>query len=683
MIQIRLLGPVAVEADIRPIALHGVLEMALLARLALEPGRPVFSERLIDDLWGERVGRDPASSLWTLVRRLRVAFGADSGLVVREGRSYALAVQRDQVDIGRLEILLDQAHDRSGFPSVDRARGPLREALGLWRGEPLAGLESIPFYRAEEARLTAARLALIVELADADLVAGDHAKVVSELEAMVVKYPFEERLWARLMTALYRCGSQTAALRTGSKLRSLLVEQLGIAPSQMIQSLEQRILAQDPTLDWSAPEGWAGAVSRGAVSRGAVPGSGLADPGPSGAAGSNGPGLLPGLRGPQPTGAQVGSHAALSPGLPDISNNFPRYLSTFIGRQAELADIRYLFSSFGLITLTGPGGSGKTRLALRAAAEMWDRTGDSACFVDLAPVADPGSVLVTVARTLSIGSQAGPLSLELFADILSDQSVLIVLDNCEHLVAACAGLAFYIQQRCHRVRLVATSRQPLGVDGERVYRVRPLTLPPKDVSSVDDLAGSDAVELLVERARTHGSDFTLDDATAPLVASICRRLGAARELYEEAIAAAEGIGATWVLPMFSSCLGLVLLGLGEFADAAQAGRDSLIAGRRQGRRSGEAALAIFVLACCATAVGDYGLAVRLSGAHDILEADLTDSSGNSAHYWMPEYREEQDANRRRLAQAFGTRKFEEVYRAGRQLSFQQAVDLAVARSRAP
>ena len=165
MLQIRLLGPVEVEDDGGKVALRGPLEMALLARLALEPGRPVFAERLIDDLWGERIGRDPASRLWTLVRRLRVALGPESGLVRREGRSYALAVSAGQVDVSCFERTVQQAHSRSGTSTADEARKLLREALGLWRGEPLAGLENLPFYRAEEARLTAARLALVVDTA--------------------------------------------------------------------------------------------------------------------------------------------------------------------------------------------------------------------------------------------------------------------------------------------------------------------------------------------------------------------------------------------------------------------------------------------------------------------------------------------------------------------------------------
>ena len=152
---------------------------------------------------------------------------------------------------------------------------------------------------------------------------------------------------------------------------------------------------------------------------------------------------------------------------------------------------------------------------------------------------------------------------------------------------------------------------------------------------------------------------------------------AARSLYEDAIVAAEDIGATWVLPMLSSCLGLVLLGLDEFAEASEACRSTLVACRRQGRRSGEAALAIFVLACCATATGDNALAARLSGAHDHLEADLTDSAGNCAHYWKPSYHELRDANLRKLRREMGSGNFEAEHRAGRQLSFHQAVDLAL------
>ena len=304
MIEIGLLGPVVVGSGDGPVVLHGLFETALLARLALEPGRTVPAARLVGDLWGEKVGVDPTSNLWTLVHRLRKDLGADGGLVRRGSGGYVLTLPPGQVDVGRFEIIIAQVHDRSAPLAVDQGRSLLRQALALWRGKPLAGLENLPFHRAQEARLTAAHLALAIELVDAELAAGKHADMVSELEGLVADYPFEERLWAQLMMALYRCGSQTAALRTGSKLRAMLAEQLGIGPTPMVQSLEGAILAQDPKLDWSPPSP-AIPISPSQVQAGGLPGG------------------FPGL---------WSLHGA------EPANNLPRWLSTFIGRPAELAE---------------------------------------------------------------------------------------------------------------------------------------------------------------------------------------------------------------------------------------------------------------------------------------------------------------------------------------------------------
>ncbi len=209
---------------------------------------------------------------------------------------------------------------------------------------------------------------------------------------------------------------------------------------------------------------------------------------------------------------------------PELANNLPESLTPFVGRLAELNEVRELVTSSRLITLTGAGGSGKTRLALQVAAELLDGTGEGVWFVDLAPISDPDQVPAIVISTLQLRQQPDVSALESLAATLKGQNVLITLDNCEHVIGAVAKMADVIARSCPKVTIVATSREPLGVDGERVYRVRSLTLPADVVESVDDLAGSDAVELFVARTRAHDSTFELDDAAAPLVASICRRL---------------------------------------------------------------------------------------------------------------------------------------------------------------
>ncbi|MGC2484815.1 MAG: adenylate/guanylate cyclase domain-containing protein [Acidimicrobiales bacterium] len=209
---------------------------------------------------------------------------------------------------------------------------------------------------------------------------------------------------------------------------------------------------------------------------------------------------------------------------PELANNLPESLTPFIGRAAELDEVRELVTSSRIITLTGAGGSGKTRLALQVAAELLDGTGEGVWFVDLAPISDPDQVPAVVISTLQLRQQPDMSALDSLAATLRGQNILITLDNCEHVIDAVAKMADVIARSCPRVILMATSREPLGVDGERVYRVRSLTLPGDAVESVDDLAGSDAIELFVARTRAHDSTFRVDDVAAPFVASICRRL---------------------------------------------------------------------------------------------------------------------------------------------------------------
>jgi predicted ATPase/class 3 adenylate cyclase len=206
---------------------------------------------------------------------------------------------------------------------------------------------------------------------------------------------------------------------------------------------------------------------------------------------------------------------------PELPNNLPILLSAFVGREAELSHVRELVSSSRLVTLTGAGGSGKTRLALQAAAEQIGRAPDGVWLVELASLTDGGQIDGAVAAALGIQDQAGPLQAEALIRAMTAQDALIVLDNCEHLIDDAAKFCEQVIRRCPRLKILATSREPLGIDGERVYRVPSLSLP-GDVETAGEVAASDAVRLFAERARDSG--FILDGQSAPLVATICRRL---------------------------------------------------------------------------------------------------------------------------------------------------------------
>ncbi len=206
------------------------------------------------------------------------------------------------------------------------------------------------------------------------------------------------------------------------------------------------------------------------------------------------------------------------------ADNLPGYPSTFIGREAELAEVSWLVESSRLVTLTGAAGCGKTRLAVEVARRPTGRDPEAVFFADLATIAEGRQVPGVVAAALGIRERAGRPVAELLVEVLADQGLLIVLDNCEHVVDACAWLADRLHRGCPKLHLLATSREPLGIDGERVYRVPSLSLTAEGAGTLQEIEGSDAVKLFMERARAHDPTVALDGTVAPLADSICRQL---------------------------------------------------------------------------------------------------------------------------------------------------------------
>ncbi len=205
-------------------------------------------------------------------------------------------------------------------------------------------------------------------------------------------------------------------------------------------------------------------------------------------------------------------------------SNLPTFLSSFVGREAEQAEVGSLVRTWRLATVTGAGGSGKTRLAVEVAARLAEEGSGGTCFVDLAPVSELGQVPAAVASATGVLEQPGRPLVKVIAEALGGQDVLIVMDNCEHVIGAAAELAEVLNRACPRVRVLATSREPLGIGGEHVYRLAPLSLPAAHATSLEDLEGSDAVKLFVERARAYDPTFSLEASIATLVGSICRTL---------------------------------------------------------------------------------------------------------------------------------------------------------------
>ena len=211
-------------------------------------------------------------------------------------------------------------------------------------------------------------------------------------------------------------------------------------------------------------------------------------------------------------------------GSPALPNNLPAQLSTFIGREREVSEVRALVKSCRLVTLTGAGGAGKTRLGLQVAAELLDGSGDGVWLTELATITDQDAVAGSISEALQLAPRPGRPGLEALLDALAAQDVLIVLDNCEHLIGGCAKTAEAILQRCPRVHLLATSREPLSIGGETIYRVPSLSLPGPGEAGLPAPGSSDAVALLVARARAHGVALAVEEQAGPVVVSVCRRL---------------------------------------------------------------------------------------------------------------------------------------------------------------
>jgi DNA-binding SARP family transcriptional activator len=244
-LEFRILGPVEVLADDRPIPLGGARQRALLAILLTRANEVVSTDRLIDELWGETPPRTALNTLQYYVSQLRKLLGADR--IVTQPPGYIIRVGTDELDLARFERLLEEGGGE-----------PVREALALWRGPALADFAYEEFAQAEAARLDELRLAALERRIDADLALGRHAELVGELENLVAHHPLREKLRGELMLALYRSGRQAEALGAYQAMRRALVDELGIEPSPALQELERAMLRQDPALDLasgaSAPE---------------------------------------------------------------------------------------------------------------------------------------------------------------------------------------------------------------------------------------------------------------------------------------------------------------------------------------------------------------------------------------------------------------------------------------------
>jgi predicted ATPase/DNA-binding SARP family transcriptional activator/tetratricopeptide (TPR) repeat protein len=455
-----MLGPFEVRTDDGALAdVPGARLRALLIALALEPGRLVPKATLVDWIWGEHPPSDAANALQRLVSRLRRAL--PDGSVEGLGGGYRLTAEPETADAIRFERLVGQARHEKG---LERAR-LLREALGLWRGAAMQdiGLQDSAAFDAAVTRLEGRRLTAMEDRFEAEVSLGNGADLVPELTDMVAAHPLRERLAAALMRALVAAGRDTEALLVYERTREALADALGVDPSPELSALHVALLR--------------GELGRREENR---------------------------------------------------KTNIRAELTSFVGRDADVAAVRGLVAKHRLTTLVGPGGSGKTRLATETARALLGDMPDGAWLVELAAIGADGDI--AQATLTGLGLRDALLGAAPSADLadgliaaIREREALLILDNCEHVIEAAAKFADRVLGECRRLRILATSREPLGITGEALWLVEPLALPHGDASPAE-IESSPAVRLLRDRAGAVRKDLGVDAHTLSTMVRICRAL---------------------------------------------------------------------------------------------------------------------------------------------------------------
>ncbi len=451
------LGPLRVTRAGETLEISSRMQRKILVALLIAQGGVVTPDRLEHVLWGDDPPKTSRKTLHTLISRLRGVLGSDAIVTHPEGYSMAAAT-----DVSRFERLVDEARALM-TERPEQSVAKFDEALALWRGAALVAFRDEEFAAVEARRLDELKLVAEEERFEALIASGRHETVIGPLEAFVSHHPYRERPHAQLMIALYRAGRAPEALAVYAAYRMRAIEELGLDPSPELQALEVRMLRQDPAL---------------------------------------GPGRdhLELLEAP---------HVAPLPAAPN----------RLVGRERDLAALREAVDGSRIVTVVGPPGVGKTRLAMEVGRVSGPRPADGVRWVELAETDGCCSVGETVMAELGLRHRAGrPISDQL-GDALVGRDLLLILDNCEHVVAEAADLVDALVRRSASVRVLATSREPLGIGGERIFPVEPL-----EVAGHNGGGVSPALELFVERAQAVRPDFALDDTNLAVVEAICRRL---------------------------------------------------------------------------------------------------------------------------------------------------------------
>lgn len=449
--------------------LGGPKKRGLLALLLLHANETVSTERLIDALWGDAPPQSARSIVQSYVSQLRKqlqcgAISEDSTILQTRPAGYLLKVGSGELDVDDFLQLAEDGRTALRAGSLDQASSKLAAAMSLMNGSPLADLATEPFAQSHIARLEELAVATLEDRIETDLALGRHSHVIARLDLAIADHPLRERLRELMMLALYRTGRQAEALNVFRETRVRLVDELGIEPGRALQDLQARILAEDPTLLGERKD-------------------------------------------------------------PETPGNLGVPLTTFVGREKELHELRELTEKERLITLNGIGGVGKSRLAIELATSRKDAFQDGVWIIQLAPLTDESLISQSVAAALNIREQPDQEMLHTLLDFIRNREILLILDNCEHLIRGCALFAETALSHAPSLRIIATSRESLGITGEIQWRVPSLSLPDlHSSSSLRQARSSEAIELFHQRAREVNNRFSLTEDNWPTVARICERL---------------------------------------------------------------------------------------------------------------------------------------------------------------
>ena len=493
---------------------------------------------------------DAANALQALVSRLRQAAGRD--LVEYLAAGYRLAVEPGQIDAVAFERRVTAA--RAALVAGELARGAalLAEAAAMWRGPALADAADAPFAAGPIARLEELRVTAAEELFEARLALGEGSALVPGIEELVAAHPLRERLRGQLMRAMYTAGRQGDALAVYEETRRLLSSRLGVDPSPELAAVHLAILRGEAGP--ARPAGPTGNRSPVPLvprvppvlpvgpGRRVPPTPAVAPPARSASPETPAPSVSPPPAPAVPLAPAVPPAAAVPPApaagtgpLAARTASLPAPLTSFVGREEELEQVSKQLDEARLVTLNGPGGAGKTRLAVEVAGRRAEQLPDGVWFVPLAPVRDAAGVPLAVLAVLGVPEvlrlsdavdaalALGPLPLDRLADFLAGRRLILILDNCEHVIDAVARLCLRVLAAAPEVQILATSREPLGVTGERLCLVPSLPLPPAGAGP-DQAQDYAAIRLFADRAAAVRLGFTIDTETAGAAARICRAL---------------------------------------------------------------------------------------------------------------------------------------------------------------